>query len=446
VGSTGRNQLCPCGSGRKYKKCCLMREEAASRSAEPEIDPGHAIDQRMVTALFRFARRRFGDDWLRAAEDAYPAVVDDLGMQMFGPWAAYHHEHDGQRLVSLFLEQQGWSCSPTERAWLEAQLATRISVWEVRKAEPGVGLHMTDLLVGEERFVQERAASELLVVHDAILARVIDFEERSLLGGSHPQPLPPGTAAEVLKTFRSQLHLPRKKPVTSERLESVRANVRLIQLWDDACRAIENRAPPELRNSDGDELLMTADRFTLRCGSRAEVENQLEGIPTAERDDDDDDGATTFAFVAESDTSFGTVVGRAVLSTDRLKLTTNSLRRADALRELVEKTCGSLISHHSRDHTDPMALPPAPRGDAAAHEPPPDAAAIISRFKAEHYATWPDDPLPALDGLTPREAAKKASYRPRLELLLKTMENSESRRPEEERYDFRTLWQELLGD
>ena len=26
---TGRNELCPCGSGRKYKQCCLPKDEAA---------------------------------------------------------------------------------------------------------------------------------------------------------------------------------------------------------------------------------------------------------------------------------------------------------------------------------------------------------------------------------------------------------------------------------
>jgi uncharacterized protein YchJ len=24
----GRNESCPCGSGKKYKKCCLLKEEA----------------------------------------------------------------------------------------------------------------------------------------------------------------------------------------------------------------------------------------------------------------------------------------------------------------------------------------------------------------------------------------------------------------------------------
>ncbi len=31
--TTGRNDPCPCGSGKKYKACCLAKDEAAAREA-----------------------------------------------------------------------------------------------------------------------------------------------------------------------------------------------------------------------------------------------------------------------------------------------------------------------------------------------------------------------------------------------------------------------------
>ena len=35
----GRNDPCPCGSGKKYKKCCLANDEAAARAAQPAAVP-----------------------------------------------------------------------------------------------------------------------------------------------------------------------------------------------------------------------------------------------------------------------------------------------------------------------------------------------------------------------------------------------------------------------
>ena len=52
---------------------------------------------------------------------------------------------------------------------------------------------------------------------------------------------------------------------------------------------------------------------------------------------------------------------------------------------------------------------------------------------------WLDDAVPALDGLTPREAARLPRARPKLEILLKELEQSEERLPEQPRIDRRWL-------
>ena len=39
----GRNQPCPCGSGKKYKQCCLQTDEAARAAALPPPPTGRAV-------------------------------------------------------------------------------------------------------------------------------------------------------------------------------------------------------------------------------------------------------------------------------------------------------------------------------------------------------------------------------------------------------------------
>jgi tetratricopeptide (TPR) repeat protein len=36
MAKVGRNDACPCGSGQKYKRCCLPRDEAAAQAAAAE--------------------------------------------------------------------------------------------------------------------------------------------------------------------------------------------------------------------------------------------------------------------------------------------------------------------------------------------------------------------------------------------------------------------------
>ena len=37
----GRNERCPCGSGRKYKKCCLWKDSADSEKIEAAVQQYH---------------------------------------------------------------------------------------------------------------------------------------------------------------------------------------------------------------------------------------------------------------------------------------------------------------------------------------------------------------------------------------------------------------------
>jgi len=46
----GRNDPCPCGSGKKYKRCCRDKDQAAERAAlaaapPPPHPPGHLLDR-----------------------------------------------------------------------------------------------------------------------------------------------------------------------------------------------------------------------------------------------------------------------------------------------------------------------------------------------------------------------------------------------------------------
>ncbi len=68
---------------------------------------------------------------------------------------------------------------------------------------------------------------------------------------------------------------------------------------------------------------------------------------------------------------------------------------------------------------------------------------MLRDFKEKHMAQWLDDEIPALDRLTPREAAKKAGPRAKLDLLLRDMENRDARLPEEDRFDYSRLRSEL---
>ena len=143
-----------------------------------------------------------------------------------------------------------------------------------------------------------------------------------------------------------------------------------------------------------------------------------------------------------------TVVGRADVSAGVLRLESNSVARADSLRERIEAACGDLIRHRTREHSDPtfgirQGQERIDAGEAPVEIPPADANRLLREFKEKHYADWADHPLPALHGKTPRQAVKKKAGRVEVDLLLKDCENHEAQMSEEQRFDFSRVRREL---
>jgi hypothetical protein len=316
-------------------------------------------------------------------------------------------------------------------------------------------------------------------VRDAILASVVDFEGTSTLGCMYPAALPPFEAADLVRRARGRLR--RKRAVPVERLRDGDIGRYLIRRWEESVTDWLERAatPPELRNSDGDPILLTTDRFEIAPGARAAVAAGLEamdGVDAMEAgsaapdpaDGDSDREATggdrdreatggdraaarEFVFLKPGPPSVPergrAVIGNARIEGSVLLVETNSIERADALRARIEGACGSHVQHRGRMHSDPRS-PAAREESSRSHGPAleaPEARQMLREVKAAHYRTWLDTALPALDGRTPREAARTAAGRRDVDLLLRSMEHREARgvKAPEDRFDFGAFRRQL---
>jgi hypothetical protein len=113
-----------------------------------------------------------------------------------------------------------------------------------------------------------------------------------------------------------------------------------------------------------------------------------------------------------------------------------------ALRARVEAACTDGIRHRAREHADPMSSKAAP-AKSDPEPPPPEAEQFLLEFKERHYADWLDHSLPALDGMTPRKAARTVPGRSAVDTLLKDMENREQRSAGGSAFDFSKFRREL---
>jgi hypothetical protein len=257
-------------------------------------------------------------------------------------------------------------------------------------------------------------------------------------------------AAEVVRRARVRLRLKGAVPV--ERLRGEPFGRSLIRLWEEVVAKLDARCaiPPVLQNTDGEPLLLTTDQFEIAPQARSAVEAQLAALPDVEPPAPGDD-PPAFVFTRPGNRMLAawenTIIGRAWISGGTLRVEVNSRERADVLRARLEAACGDRMRHRLREHTDPLSSKAAPASSEPPEPPPPEVARLILEHKQRHYADWPDHPLPALGGKTPRQAARTAKGRAAVDVLLKDMENREQRQAGAAAFDFSAIRRALgLGD
>lgn len=428
---------------------------AAGRpSALPDTGDGpatvHDLDRNLVAQMDRFARGTFGPNWIVRAAEVFrdPTSPDPLS----GPWAFWIHSFEGKPIAQWFFEGRGDRLSEIERAWLNAQRAAWLSVWEVFEVAPGRSITLRDLLTDETRVVRETSASKSLAKRDVLLARVVDHQGTSVLCGLYSRSLAPGEADAVVQRIR--LRLRRKSSIPIDRMREERVGRYLIACWEDALEesAVRAGVPPVLQNTDGDALLITVDHFAFDSANREEIQRRLAAAKEVEDPPRPDDPDPAYVFCKPGNRLHQswekTIIGRATISGNKLRMESNSIKRADSLRARLETLLGPLVRHRAREHADPVASLREGRIPAGAASTAPDDSTeemdqILRDMKAKHYADWADHPLPALGGKTPREAVRTKSGRQQVDLLLRQNENLESRQPKGQRFDFGGIRRDL---
>src|SRR5918996_960641 len=133
--AVGRNDPCPCGSGRKFKKCCLNKPSAGAQSYR-STERNSALAK-----LMRFSERHefedthkmalalFWGDWLAQEPDEdLEEVMDSEQVNLaYHSWFAYDFDlGEGQTLFDLFLAREINNLSTGERNFLEGMRGSHL--------------------------------------------------------------------------------------------------------------------------------------------------------------------------------------------------------------------------------------------------------------------------------------------------------------------------------
>jgi hypothetical protein len=450
--STGRNDPCPCGSGRKYKHCCHAANEAADarwqawRRAEGVID-----------AVLPFAEAEWGPGLFEEAlaeffEGEAPPIADsaDVGLwgQLFNPWFAFDFVPAKRRLrkgeappptrpVALeYARRHAERLTPIEARFVAAACAAPLSFMAVMRVQQGRAVDLRDILTGEVHHVLEREGSASLQPGEILLTRVVADGDIAVMSGMGPYPLPPSDHLQILD-FRERVL---RRGGAADRATVKAAALPIVWLYRHLVERMLNPPPPVLQNTDGDPLAPTTLVFELRCG----VRHAFDRLKTLSLERADDVLLSDAAFSEAGELEEveivwskrgnklhadwdNTTLGQVTISTGEIEVSVNSAKRAKKIRGLIEKHLGPDVLYLRQTVESVDALlekareaGPAPGDDAnlVDLERTPEGRAVAEEMNLRHWAAWLDTKVPALGKLTPRQAATTPPGRERLEALL----------------------------
>jgi len=152
-----RNDPCPCGSGKKYKNCC-MRQDRVSESRELHLVPDEAI---LLNSLYEYAQsQRFLSDVMQAFDVFWGGSfalgggeqLDTDDMRRLMEWFAhdYHTAQDRKRVIDLFVENKTTEYPPEALELLEAWSNASVAMYRVLDTSDANTLNAFDCLREQE--------------------------------------------------------------------------------------------------------------------------------------------------------------------------------------------------------------------------------------------------------------------------------------------------------
>jgi hypothetical protein len=460
----GRNDPCPCGSGKKYKHCHLNADEGLAPDELAWRRVRRAIEG-LPPRILEAGAEHFGPHALHEAWRAFTLgtaedQVDETSPHLtaFLSWFCYAWLPDPQRTqvppaartstaAQAFLAKRGKGLDPLTRRYMEACAQAPFSFHEVLACEPGRGFRLKDLLLGETRYVFEAGASEDADRGDVLYASVVEVDGVALVEACGPVFIPPGEKPRIL-ALRAVL-APRGKPIDRDRLRERDTDVRGLYL--EITDRLLNPSLPTLQNTDGEPIEMHT--LTYDVPSAREAFDALKDLAGGEPDEallseavlDQSGGLSRveFPWLAPGNAMHkswnNTVLGRLRIDGSRLIAEVNSAARAQRFSDLIAARLGerarklpeviqSTQSLLQRERTpEQRAADRRAVEENAELNARPEVQALIAEMTRRHYREWVDQPVPALGNRTPRQAMKSATGREAVEALVVQLERDADR-------------------
>lgn len=417
-------------------------------------------DENVVQQLFKYLRNEFEEDAIYDAWDEFVVSREDksfdeekhLHAQAFYPWFLFNWmpvewAEEGEdyfiddytnipTIARSYLNDYRKRLSEMERRFIELSCNQNFSFHEILDCQPGTGFTLRDILLEREVYVTERSATTYAQKGDIVFAKVIQYDSVGLMVGCGSVFLPPAHKP-LLIDLRAMMRTEKEKPVENLTTQDLfEWDMEIRDLYFEILDAM--RRPPQICNTDGDPLVMHDLLFEIGVSPQAAFDSlkslaldtpKKELYEDAEFDDEGNLTKIEFRWIKKGTAKMldgdYTALGYITIEEGKLRVSVNSENRAKKIRKEIEKRLKDQVTHRKTEveSVESMLNKPSDEPDEALYPPmTPELEEIMDQTLDAHWKKWIDEKIPALGGITPRQAVKSKDGREKLIALLDDFE------------------------
>jgi hypothetical protein len=474
----GRNDACPCGSGKKYKSCCqntfVQSRPAEAYAKDPEWLKIRQAEGTLVTEILNFGRSRYGGDFLREALEEFGLwgeyEVDETHLDtIFIPWAAFNWlpengatdlpktDAELRPLGIEYIEANEGRLDHYQRAFIHEACAQPYSFFVITDARVRESLEVRDILLRRTFRVKEAAASQTLKRGDIVFSRIVSLEGQAIMVGMAPIVVPPQYHSSILDVHDQIKRTVLKTGLKFDQQGLLEMDAEIRGVYFEFVELVSNPPMPELRNTDGDAIKFVKLYFNLSCSAQEALtalkslllpEFQESILDDAVFDEDGNLIEATFAWQKRGNRTQehwdNTILGNLTINRDVLTAEVNSERRAEKIKSEITKRLKRNATFQSAEYSSVeskleemknqgggLGLEKE-RREAEELASVPAVQAVLRKQIEAHWEAWYNQRIPALKNKTPLLAARTKEGRERLEALLLEFERRNEEVPQPE--------------
>lgn len=336
----GRNDKCPCGSGKKYKNCCMIKEQTRI-FVKSEIDRYSQAEKDLTTLIIKYLRSKENESNFELAIEKYfggelsEINIDDSEFNFFMSWYVKNYEFDSPFIDRLY-EKEEKSISFEVKELLLNLKASNLYLYKIKNTENGK-ITLQNMNNNSEIEFYDEMLEENVNINDVIYARIYKTGKLyKLFGGA--MFIPYFIVDEVLEDIKKAWDNYDKSTSYNDFLQIYSVEIIKKLITDSPDDRI-------IYNEDNQVIQYSITKYKIL--DRAKCNFILDNIENFTKNETETNIVYQWKKY-EKDVEM--IIGEVTISEEELKVETDSFERKDLIQKLLENNLKDVIKFEDEDY------------------------------------------------------------------------------------------------